>query len=125
MSLLLFSYFIATDCYHCTLKLVSFSDDATSVNTHLGKTSCEQTQNGNMCLQFEAIGFNFRRFCNVALLSISFFFLNSILFAICTSTFSKLCVTYTLTCRRELSSAQGSRPVVALGKKTYKLNLKN
>jgi hypothetical protein len=32
-------------------------------------------------------------------------FLNPILFAICTSTFSKLCVTYTLTCRRELSSA--------------------
>jgi hypothetical protein len=33
------------------------------------------------------------------------FFLNPILFAICTSTFSKLCVTYTLTCRIELSSA--------------------
>jgi hypothetical protein len=32
-------------------------------------------------------------------------FLNAILFAICTSTFSKLCVTYTVTCRRELSSA--------------------
>jgi hypothetical protein len=31
-------------------------------------------------------------------------FLNPILFAICTSTFGKLCVTYTLTCRRELSS---------------------
>jgi hypothetical protein len=31
------------------------------------------------------------------------FFLNPILFAVCTSTFSKLCVTYTLTCRRELA----------------------
>jgi hypothetical protein len=31
-------------------------------------------------------------------------FLNPILFAIC-STLSKLCVTYTVTCRRELSSA--------------------
>jgi hypothetical protein len=28
------------------------------------------------------------------------FFLNPILFAICASTFSKLCVTYILTCRR-------------------------
>jgi hypothetical protein len=36
---------------------------------------------------------------------LKFFFLNSILFAICTSTFSKLCVTYTLKCRRVLSSA--------------------
>jgi hypothetical protein len=33
------------------------------------------------------------------------FFLNPILFATCSSTFSKLCVTYTVTCRRELSSA--------------------
>jgi hypothetical protein len=32
-------------------------------------------------------------------------FFNPILFAICTSTFSKLCVTYAVTCRRELSSA--------------------
>jgi hypothetical protein len=32
-------------------------------------------------------------------------FFNPILFAICTSTFSKLCVRYTVTCRRELSSA--------------------
>jgi hypothetical protein len=56
-------------------------------------------------------------------------FLNPILFAICTSTFSKLCVTYTVTCRRVLSSAPlypiSTRPDVALGKKTYKLNLKN
>jgi hypothetical protein len=36
---------------------------------------------------------------------IKWVFFNPILFAICTSTFSKLCVTYTLTCRRELSSA--------------------
>jgi hypothetical protein len=34
-----------------------------------------------------------------------FFLLNPILFAICTSTFGKLCVTYTVTCRGELSSA--------------------
>jgi hypothetical protein len=36
-----------------------------------------------------------------------FFLLNPILFAICTSTFSKLCINvgYTATCRRELSSA--------------------
>jgi hypothetical protein len=33
------------------------------------------------------------------------FFLNPILFAFCISTFSKLCVTYTVTCRRVLSSA--------------------
>jgi hypothetical protein len=41
------------------------------------------------------------------LLAFQFFFFlsNPILFAICTSTFSKLCVTYTLTCRRVLSSA--------------------
>jgi hypothetical protein len=32
-------------------------------------------------------------------------FFNPILFAICTRTFNKLCVTYTLTCRRDLSSA--------------------
>jgi hypothetical protein len=30
-------------------------------------------------------------------------FFNPILFAICTSTFSKLCVMYTVTCRRELN----------------------
>jgi hypothetical protein len=49
--------------------------------------------------------------------SLSEDFLNPILFAVCTSTFSKLCVTYILTCRRELSSASlqpiGTRPVVA------------
>jgi hypothetical protein len=32
-------------------------------------------------------------------------FFNPILFTTCISTFSKLCVTYALTCRRELSSA--------------------
>jgi hypothetical protein len=32
-------------------------------------------------------------------------FVNHILFAICTSTFSKLCVSYTVACRREICSA--------------------
>jgi hypothetical protein len=55
---------------------------------------------------------------------------NPILFAICTSTFSKLCKkTYVVACRRELRSAPlqliGSRPLVAFGERTYKLNLKN
>jgi hypothetical protein len=58
------------------------------------------------------------------------FFCNPILFAICTSTFSKLCKkTYTVARRRVLSSVPlqliGSRPLVAFGNKTYKLNLKN
>jgi hypothetical protein len=33
------------------------------------------------------------------------YILSLILFTICTSTFSKLCITYTVTCRRVLSNA--------------------
>jgi hypothetical protein len=50
------------------------------------------------------------------------FFCKPILFAICTSTFSKLCKNmYTVACRRVLSSASlwliGSKPLVAFGNK--------
>jgi hypothetical protein len=46
---------------------------------------------------------------NLLLYNTVHFFLNPILFAICTSTrtFSKLCVTYILTYRRELNTVHG------------------
>jgi hypothetical protein len=60
----------------------------------------------------------------------SLFFCNPILFAICTNTFIRLCknmYTYIQWHVEECSIALliGSRPLVALGNKTYKLNLKN
>jgi hypothetical protein len=42
-------------------------------------------------------------------LNLYIYFLNPILFAICTRTLSKLCVTYTLTWRIELSSSVTNR----------------
>jgi hypothetical protein len=58
------------------------------------------------------LGMRFRYVTNgkIAALSYIFFFCNPILFAICTSTFSKL--------------FKGSKPFMAFGNKTYKLNLK-
>jgi hypothetical protein len=58
-----------------------------------------------------------------------FFFYNSILFAICTSTFSKLCKQRIKQHVERRSVALpciyvGSKPRVAFGNKAYKLNLK-
>jgi hypothetical protein len=56
------------------------------------------------------------------------FFLNPILFANCTGTFTKLC-NVTEACRGALSSTPpyltGPRPRVSVGNKTYKLHLKD
>jgi hypothetical protein len=53
----------------------------------------------------KSLGIPRRRWADNIKMGLINIFLNPILFAICTSTFSKLCVTYTLTCRTELSSA--------------------
>jgi hypothetical protein len=60
---------------------------------------------------------------------VNFFFCNLTSFAICTSTFSKLCKCVYNGMRRMLSSSpldpRGSRSLAAFGKETYKLSLKN